>query len=88
MYKIFHEYKAYNTKIECIDDIIFMNDNFFEFEGPITSLIQSKETGEILSSCRDGTIYLLSPPNLNYFIYYDEQETPNYSYILKNFIHQ
>ena len=88
LYKIIHEYKDYNTKIECIEDIIFKNDNFFEFEGPITSLIQSKETGEILSSCRDGTIYLLSPPNLNYFIYYDEQETPNYSYILKNFIHQ
>jgi len=88
LYKIIHEYNDYNTKIECIEDIIFKNNNFFEFEGPITSLIQAKVTGEILASCRDGTIYLLSHPNLNYFIYYYEQETQDSSYILNNFIQQ
>jgi hypothetical protein len=83
LYKIIYEYKAYNTKIEYIDDIVFENDNFLGFEGPITSMIQSKKTGEILVSCRYGGIYVLSPPNLNYFLYYDEQETQDSSYIKK-----
>jgi hypothetical protein len=83
LYKIIYEYKAYNTRIEYIDDIIFKNENFLGFEGPITSLIQSKKTGEILVSCRYGAIYLLSPPNLNYFLYYDEQDTEDSSYIKK-----
>ena len=83
LYKIIYEYKAYNTRIEYIDDIIFKNENFLGFEGPITSLIQSKKTGEILVSCRYGAIYLLSPPNLNYFLYYDEQDTQDSSYIKK-----
>ena len=83
LYKIIFDYKAYNTKIEYIDDIVFEHDNFLEFEGPITSIIQSKKTGEILVSCRYGAIYVLSPPNLNYFLYYDEQETQDSSYIKK-----
>ena len=83
LYKIIFDYKAYNTKIEYIDDIVFEHDNFLEFEGPITSIIQSKKTGEILVSCRYGPIYVLSPPNLNYFLYYDEQETQDSSYIKK-----
>ena len=81
LYKIIYEHKAYNTKIEYIDDISFEHDNFLGFEGPITSLIQSRKTGEILVSCRYGNIYLLSPPNLNYYLYYDEQETQQSSYI-------
>ena len=81
LYKIIYEYKAYNTKIEYIDDISFEHDNFLGFEGPITSLVQSRKTGEILVSCRYGNIYLLSPPNLNYFLYYDEQETQQSCYI-------
>ena len=88
LYKIIYEYKAYNSKIEYIDDIIFENDNFHGFEGPITSLIQSRKTGEILASCSDGTIYLLSPPNLNYFLFYDEQETQDSSYIKKNLFNE
>ena len=83
LYKIIFDYKAYNTKIEYIDDIVFEHDNFLEFEGPITSIIQSEKTGEILVSCRYGPIYVLSPPNLNYFLYYDEQETQDSSYIKK-----
>ena len=83
LYKIIFDYKAYNTKIEYIDDIVFEHDNFLEFEGPITSIIQSEKTGEILVSCRYGSIYVLSPPNLNYFLYYDEQETQDSSYIKK-----
>ena len=83
LYKIIFDYKAYNTKIEYIDDIVFEHDNFLEFEGPITSIIQSEKTGEILVSCRYGAIYVLSPPNLNYFLYYDEQETQDSSYIKK-----
>ena len=88
LYKIIFEYKAYNTKIEYMDDIIFEHANFLEFEGPIISMIQSRKTGEILVSCRDGKNYLLSPPNLNYFILNDEQETQDTSYIKKSLLNK
>ena len=48
-----------------------------KFHGPISSIIQSEITGNIVATCWDGNIYLFSPPNIeglekimteNYFI--------------------
>lgn len=41
--------------------------NFNGFGGPITSLIQSSLYGNILATCYDGNVYLLTPPNLEYY---------------------
>ena len=47
---------------------IQINQNFNGFKGPVTSIIQSNITGNILVSCFDGNIYLFTPPNLDYYI--------------------
>ena len=58
-----------NIKIEYIQDIILdKNNNFKLFNGPISSIIQSKNTGEILITCWDGNVYLFSRPDLNYLL--------------------
>ena len=48
--------------------LIQINQNFNGFKGPVTSIIQSNITGNILVSCFDGNIYLFTPPNLDYYI--------------------
>ena len=59
-----------NTDIEFIDiefiqDIEFLKNKEFDgFKGPISSLIQSKLKGNILATCYDGKVNLLSKVNL------------------------
>ena len=46
-----------------------MEGNSFDgFHGPITSIIQSSRTGNILATCYDGKVYLLTPPNIEYYL--------------------
>ena len=69
LYKTIYGEKAYNTKIEYIQDIRFKKQRGIEdFNGPINYLLQSRTTGNILASCTNGNIYLLTPPNLNYYL--------------------
>ena len=69
LYKINYGEKTYNTTIEYVQDIIFKDrDGMDTFNGPINCLTQSKKTGNILASCFDGNIYLLTPPNIKYYM--------------------
>ena len=83
LYKIIYGKKNdYDTKIEFIQDLNLENDNnnFNGFNGAVTSIIQSKITGNILISCSDGNVYLYSHPNINYYLFYDEKENNPYKY--------
>ena len=76
LYKINYGKKAYNTTIEYVQDIDFKEkDDIEAFNGPINCLIQSKRTGNILASCSNGNIYLLTPPNINYYLEEDKNMT-------------
>ena len=75
LYKTIYGEKAYNTRIEYIQDIYFKKQKDIEgFNGPINCLTQSKKTGNILASCYNGNIYLLTPPNINYYLEQDNLE--------------
>jgi hypothetical protein len=75
LYKTIYGEKAYNTRIEYIQDIYFKKQKDIEgFNGPINCLTQSKKTGNILASCYNGNIYLLTPPNINYYLEEDNLE--------------
>ena len=57
---------------------IFKESNTFKgFAGPVSSIIQSSSTGNILVTCYDGHVYLLTPPNLDYYLRKDEEEKNN-----------
>ena len=76
LYKINYGEKAFNTTIEYIQDINFkVRDEIKTFNGPINCLVQSSKTGNIIASCYDGNIYLLTPPNLNYYLEEDKNLT-------------
>ena len=40
--------------------------------GPINCIKQSKTTGNILVCCYNGNIYLLTPPNIDYYLKEDK----------------
>lgn len=48
--------------------ILKERNNFNGFAGPVTSIIQSSNTGNILATCNDGNVYLFTPPNLDYYL--------------------
>ena len=75
LYKINFENPANDITIDNIQNIILDDENNFEgFNGAITSIIQTEDTGNFLISCSDGNIYLFSPANIKYFLFYDEKE--------------
>ena len=60
-------------KIKFIQNIVInkINNNYngkdcgkMKFYGPISSIIQSEITGNIVATCWDGNIYLFTPPNI------------------------
>ena len=77
LFKIIYKYKNNNNiKVQFIQDIILINnknENFYGFKGAITCIIQSNETGNFLITSNDGNVYEFSPPNLSYYLYYDEE---------------
>ena len=69
LYKVIYSSKAFNIKIEYLQDIEFeKNDEFEGFEGAVSCIIQSTYTGNILATCYDGNIYKLSKPNLSFYM--------------------
>ena len=69
LYKLIYSNEVFDTKIEYLQDIEFFEDENFEgFEGPINCIMQSKITGNILINCYNGEIYLLTQPNINYYL--------------------
>ena len=64
-----------NDKAEEYQKKLYQDRNTFNgFSGPISSIIQSSYTGHILATCYDGHVYLLTPPNLEYYLNRDKQE--------------
>ena len=81
LYKINYEEKIDNTTIEYKQEIVFKaRDDMDAFNGPINCITQSTKTGHILVSCSDGNIYLLTPPNISYYLNEDEEEEEIYLY--------
>ena len=75
LYKINYEEKIDNTTIEYKQEIVFKDrDDMDAFNEPINCITQSTKTGHILVSCSDGNIYLLTPPNISYYLNEDEEE--------------
>ena len=68
LFKIIYGNKAYETKIEFLQDIEIDDENFEEFDGPITCMIQSRITGNILITCYNGNVYLFTQPNIQYYL--------------------
>jgi hypothetical protein len=69
LYKIIYNENNYKTTIKYIQDIDIEEDDKFEgFNGPINCMIQSKITGNVIVSCYNEKIYMLTPPNLEYYI--------------------
>ena len=76
LYKII--FNSNKTRIEFIQDIIFSNED--RFKGPVTCITQSRKDGNFLITCSDGFVYLCSPSNINYFLFYDQQEKKQIKY--------
>ena len=74
LFKIIENKNFLDTKIEYIQDIEPEHDIKFKgLKSPISSIIQSKSNGNILISCWDGNIYSFKQPNLECFLFYDNQ---------------
>ena len=81
LYKITN--KGDDCSLEFIQTLYFDNDeniDFSGFNGAITCITQAEINGNILISCSNGNVYLFSPPNINYFLFYDEKEKSDYNY--------
>ena len=75
LYKVIYSKEAFETRIKYIQDIyidIIDNQKIEYFNGPINCIYQSKITGNIIVSCYNGTVYLFTPPNINYYINNDD----------------
>ena len=68
LFKLFDENNNKRIKflqnIEIKKNLLDSDEIFNGFEGAVSSLIQTKENGEIIASCYDGKVYLFSSPNL------------------------
>ena len=62
------------TKIKYIQDIFIDDENFEDFEGAISCMIQSSITGNILVTCENGNVYLFSQPNIEYYLRKDKED--------------
>ena len=71
LYKVIYSKEASETRIKFIQDInidIIENQKYEYFDGPINCIFQSKITGNILVSCYNGKLYLLTKPNIDFYI--------------------
>ena len=56
-------------------EIIFINDiECLDINESISCIIQSKDTGHILVTCYNGKVYLLTPPNIDYYLNNQEKK--------------
>jgi len=75
LYKVIYSKEVFETRIKFIQDInidITDKQKFEYFDGPINCIFQSKITGNILVSCYNGKLYLLTSPNIDYYINKDK----------------
>ena len=71
LFKVLYSDKAKDNKIEFVQNIEFeRNKNFTGFEGAVNCIIQTKieNNGYILVTCYSGKVYLLTQPNLDYYL--------------------
>ena len=74
LYKVIYS----DNTIEFVQDIEFeRNKDFNGFEGAVSCVIQAKKhnKGYILVTCYSGKVYLLTPPNLDYYLKTKEKNT-------------
>ena len=57
----------YNEKGN-INNIEYLQDIEFGFEGAVSSIVQSEKYGNVLVSCYDGNIYLFTKINLDFYL--------------------
>jgi len=70
LFKVIYSEKAYNNKVEFVQDIKFeRNKDFAGFEGAISCIkqIKKEKSGNILVTCYSGKVYLLTKPNLDFY---------------------
>ena len=80
LFKVIYSEKAYNNKIEFVQNIEFeRNKDFNGFEGAISCIIQIKKgtNGNLLVTCYNGKVYLLTKPNLDYYMNIKDTKTKN-----------
>ena len=74
LFKVVYGEKIWKSKIVFIQDIIIEeNQNFEEFDGPISSIYQSKTTGHIFITSYNGNVYLFTPSNLDFYLNNENQ---------------
>mgnify|MGYP002624380048 CR=1 FL=1 len=62
-------YKIIDDKLKFLQDIEFEYDqNFKGFDNSVSCITQSNITGNILVTCWDGNVYLLNPPNIDFYL--------------------
>ena len=89
LFKVYYELNYNNINIDFIQDInINKKENNYSFgnnkeekreiilgfKGPITCIIQTRKTGNILVTCWDRNVYLFTPPNFDIFIKNKEEK--------------
>jgi len=71
LFKVIYSDKEIDNKIEFVQDIEFeRNKDFTGFEGAVSCITQAKKEcdGNILVTCFSGKIYILTQPNLDYYL--------------------
>jgi hypothetical protein len=62
-------YEIKENKLTFLQDIEFEYDeNFQGFDNSVSCITQSNITGNILVTCWDGNVYLLNPPNIDFYL--------------------
>ena len=62
-------YEIKENKLKFLQDIEFEYDeNFQGFDNSVSCITQSNITGNILVTCWDGNVYLLNPPNIDFYL--------------------
>ena len=62
-------YEIKDNKLKFLQDIEFeFDENFKGFDNSVSCITQSNITGNILVTCWDGNVYLLNPPNIDFYL--------------------
>lgn len=71
LYKIIKNVSENRISIEFKQDITFPND-FSGFERNVSCITQSKNNENLFVTCWDGNIYKFTPPNIGYYLHWDQ----------------
>jgi hypothetical protein len=61
-------FKILYNEMGNINNIEYLQDIEFGFEGAVSSIVQSEKYGNVLVSCYDGNIYLFTKINLDFYL--------------------